>query len=154
MKITINIADEVHTNICRYLIDYKGVICVRQWNIISIIEELVENTYASQPIPVPDSNKCEYTENLIKNDILLEADKIINGERNLQYGEPEDSFKKIGKYWSQYLQDKVGLPIDEISSHDVAMMMILLKVARTDGDKKKRDNYVDIAGYAALAGRL
>ena len=32
-------------------------------------------------------------------------------------------------------------------------MMCLLKIARANASKKK-DNYVDIAGYAALAARL
>jgi uncharacterized protein DUF6378 len=83
-----------------------------------------------------------------KNDILAEADKIINGERNEQYGEAEDNFEAIARLWSAYLGAKSGL-----SGHDVAMLMILLKIARTNG-RKKKDNYVDICGYAALAAKL
>lgn len=103
-----------------------------------------------------------------KNDILEEADKIINGERNDDYGKAEDSFKEVGHYWNEYINHQMFKMQGEfhpdsnpqgweyesiIDSHDVAMMMILLKVARTNG-KKKRDNYVDICGYAALAEKL
>ncbi len=104
-----------------------------------------------------------------KNEILAEADRIINGERNEQYGKAEDAFESISSYWNILLNAKMqkifdGYDVEKyegmkwsweeiVEAHDVAMMMILLKVARTKG-KKKRDNYVDIAGYAALAAKL
>ena len=40
-----------------------------------------------------------------------------------------------------------------ITGHDVAMMMCLLKIARQTY-APKRDNLVDLAGYAALAQRI
>lgn len=79
--------------------------------------------------------------------ILEEANKIVNGARNEAYGKPEDNFKRIAVYWSSYL-DK------EVTTHDVAIMMILLKVARTQSGTGSMDNYVDIAGYAACAGEI
>lgn len=97
-----------------------------------------------------------------KNDILEEADKIINGERNDDYGKPEDCFREVARYWNTYIRAIIakgdsGKPLyhwqEIINSHDVAMMMVLLKVARTNKSKKK-DNYVDIAGYAAIAEKL
>ena len=79
--------------------------------------------------------------------ILTKANKIVNGVRNETYGTPEDNFKCIAVYWSRYL-DK------EVTAHDVAIMMILLKVARTQSGTGSMDNYVDIAGYAACAGEI
>lgn len=73
--------------------------------------------------------------------LLDEAKRIVCGDRDQQYGKPEDNFEKISKLWSYYLTYP-------ISKGDVAMMMILLKVAR-EGEKHKNDNLVDIAGYAA-----
>ena len=106
----------------------------------------------------------------IRNNILAEADEIIHGERNEQYGSAEDSFALIADYWNQYVSNKVikivrsyedghmnvldWIGEDIVEAHDVSMMMILLKIARTDGTIKKKDNYVDIAGYAALAARM
>lgn len=81
--------------------------------------------------------------------ILKTASEIISGERNDQYGSPEESFSTIARLWNVYLITcRNGR--DFITKTDVAMMMILLKVARTNGEPTK-DSLVDIAGYAALA---
>ena len=79
--------------------------------------------------------------------ILTEANKIVNGARNEEYGKPEDNFNLIAGFWSRYLNKAV-------TAHDVAIMMVLLKVARTKTGKGSLDNYVDIAGYAACAGEV
>lgn len=76
---------------------------------------------------------------------LNEAMKCVCQDRNNQYGEPEDSFKTIADFWSNYL----GYPINTV---DVAMMMALLKIARVARSKNglgTRDSYIDLAGYAA-----
>ena len=72
--------------------------------------------------------------------ILKEADDITGGCRQEAYGSPEDNFREIAGYWSNYLKKK-------IEPADVARMMILLKIARQTHNPK-RDNLVDIAGYA------
>lgn len=78
---------------------------------------------------------------------ILEAARVcVCGERERDYGSPEDSFALIGKLWSAYM----GVPV---SPKDVAMCMALLKVARIKaGDKV--DSFVDLAGYAACAGEI
>lgn len=55
----------------------------------------------------------------------------------------ENTFAHIAALWSGYLDL-------QITSHDVAMMMCLLKIARTKGDSYKLslDTYVDLANYA------
>jgi hypothetical protein len=80
--------------------------------------------------------------------ILAEAEKCVCSDREMDYGTPEDSFYKISKLWNAYLGDNVT---DE---HDVAMMMALVKVARIRTGKRKVDNYIDLAGYAACAGEI
>ena len=97
---------------------------------------------------------------------LDEAKNIINGERQDQYGNPEDSFALVAKYWEAYLnaseytdEDNLkpkDLNVDiELDAKDIAHMMILFKLARCSGQQEKRDNYVDIAGYTAIvADRL
>ena len=84
--------------------------------------------------------------------ILREAARIVCGDRNAQYGEPEDSFRAIAEFWETYVREKCVTPGEDvcIRSEDVAMMMVLLKVARTFGGTKA-DTYIDIAGYAACA---
>lgn len=85
--------------------------------------------------------------------VLEEAKRCICQDRQDQYGAPEDSFFTIAQFWSTYLvgEDKLKCIL---SKEDVALMMVLLKVARTNGHKHHVDNYVDMAGYAALAAEL
>lgn len=86
-------------------------------------------------------------EKITKNAILEKAKNIINGERQGTYGEAEDSFAVISQMWSAYLGR-------DITSVDVANMMILMKVARNSSGVYKDDNWIDICGYAALGGEI
>ncbi|MCC8181541.1 MAG: DUF6378 domain-containing protein [Clostridiales bacterium] len=74
---------------------------------------------------------------------LEQAKKCVCGQREQDYGSPEDSFAMIAKLWSVYLD------YDSISPKDVAAMMALLKIARISGDVATADSFVDLAGYAA-----
>lgn len=82
-----------------------------------------------------------------REEILSKAEDIVNGARQNTYGSPEDCFASIAGMWGSYL----GI---SLSPSDVAMLMVLLKVARTKGRRDYADNYIDIAGYAACAGEL
>jgi hypothetical protein len=85
-------------------------------------------------------------------DLLTEAISIITGSRAENYGKAENSFGMIADLWTTYLDNRTG-DRDMITGHDVAMMMCLLKIARQTY-APKRDNLVDLAGYAALAQRI
>ena len=85
--------------------------------------------------------------------ILQEANDIISGEREGQYGKAEDSFARIAMLWNTYIEAKYGDQQFELSAEDVAHMMTLLKMAR-QMHSHKRDNFVDAIGYMALAHRI
>lgn len=68
-------------------------------------------------------------------------------ERPDQHGEPEDSFSRIADFWSTYLDT-------HIDADQVAMMMALLKVARSAEGVYDDDNPRDIAGYVENYARL
>ena len=78
--------------------------------------------------------------------VLAEAERLVSGERQEMYGAPEESFDQIAQCWSALLSHKV-------STKDVALMMVMLKIIR-EKNKPKRDNLVDIAGYARCAERI
>ncbi len=99
-----------------------------------------------------------------KGKILNDAIQIINGERQDQYGDPEDSFTLIAEYWQVYLrnmlldkaQDQQLSVIDVLFNEflkddNIAMMMVLFKIAREHYQGKK-DNVVDAAGYLGIYG--
>ncbi len=78
--------------------------------------------------------------------IIEEAQKIVHGQRNEDYGDMADSFKRIAALWSGYLGTQVDM-------FDVAKMMILLKVSRAKHGNH-RDSYVDIVGYVECVDKL
>ena len=86
------------------------------------------------------------------NDIILEANRLINGERQDQYGRPEDSFAAIAKVWTGLLANKLRPNVD-ISPADVALLMTGLKLARYT-NRAGRDDVVDAHGYLMLLSRL
>ena len=87
---------------------------------------------------------------MTREDVLKAAKQCVCGEREQDYGTPEQNFASIADLWTTYL---AYLP-NEIAPKDVAAMMILLKVARIASGHGKMDNWVDIAGYAACGGEL
>ena len=89
-------------------------------------------------------------------DILDRAKAIVTGEREKQYGKPEDNFAAVAQMWEVYLREQcVGEGADvRVAPEDVAMMMVLLKVGRLMTGDYLADNYVDICGYAACAGEI
>lgn len=79
---------------------------------------------------------------------ILEAARVcVCGEREQEYGNPEDNFEAIARLWSAYK----GIDFKAI---DVAMMMSLLKIARIATGSGTADSFVDLAGYAACGGEI
>ena len=78
-------------------------------------------------------------------DALKLAQELVTGPRAKTYGDKIVNHANIAKMWSAYL-DK------EITAHDAAVMMALLKVARTKFGAPTADTYVDAAAYMAIAG--
>ena len=89
-------------------------------------------------------------------DILDRAAMCVCGEREEDYGSPEDSFGLIAEFWTSYLKRKcVGVGADVcVGAADVAMLMALLKIARVAGGRGTADCFVDLAGYAACGGEV
>ena len=83
---------------------------------------------------------------MTRSDILEQAKICVCGDREEDYGSPEDNFSKIADLWSAYTGHTY-------SALDVAMMMSLLKIARIYAGTKS-DSFVDLAGYAACAGEI
>lgn len=84
---------------------------------------------------------------MTRESILNRAIECVCGEREQDYGSPEDNFGRIATYWSAHL----GM---EITAEDVAVMMALLKIARIGTGTATDDSWVDLAGYAACGGEI
>ncbi|BBC43880.1 hypothetical protein SEA_DELORIS_58 [Mycobacterium phage Deloris] len=81
--------------------------------------------------------------------ILTTAEEIINGQRAQDYGDAKENHIRIANLWNTYLQKP-----DLISHDDVAVMMILLKIARFMENGYHHDTVVDIAGYAGVLEKM
>ena len=80
-------------------------------------------------------------------DICARAAVLVKGERQTTHGDKVQCLQNVADLWSAYLGTAVG-------AHDAALMMVLLKVARTKAGTFNVDDYVDMAGYAGCAGEI
>ena len=80
-------------------------------------------------------------------EFLSEASRLVGIDREKDYGDKVENHKNIARLWSAYLEIK-------IEAHDVAIMMALLKIARTKLGKVSKDTYIDMAAYGAIAGEI
>ena len=81
-------------------------------------------------------------------EILDMAKKCVCGQREQDYGSPENNFERIANLWNAYLGAQT------VNAVDVAMMLGLLKIARIKTGTGTSDSFVDLAGYAACGGEI
>ena len=75
--------------------------------------------------------------------VLEEANRLVEGSRSNDYGSPSDNHERIATLWSVLFEQ-------EITARQVALAMVLVKVAR-EVHSPKRDNLVDGAAYFHIA---
>lgn len=78
-------------------------------------------------------------------DLLTTAMQLVGGDRHKDYGDKVKNHNNIAKLWSAYKDV-------EITPHDVAIMMVLLKIARTKLGAVSSDTYIDGSAYMSIAG--
>ena len=79
--------------------------------------------------------------------ILEKANKLVSKDREKDYGDKVKNHENIARLWSAYKDI-------EITAHDVAVMMTLLKIARTKLGAVSEDTYIDMSAYGAIAGEI
>lgn len=82
----------------------------------------------------------------IRQTVLDTAKQYVSQDRNLDYDTPEKNFEMIAELWNAYLANRGTHPLHP---YDVAVLMLLVKVARISTSPQKQDHWIDIAGYAA-----
>lgn len=83
----------------------------------------------------------------VAGEICSEAADLVSGDRAAAYGDAKANYEVVAGLWSAFL----GVPI---SAQQAAIMMALLKIGRIATGSNKRDNFVDLAGYAGVAGEI
>jgi len=84
------------------------------------------------------NNKAEQSR-----EFLQEAHGIVYGDRHEEYGDAADNFIDIAKMWTDWNRGY------HFTKEDVAMMMIMVKIARCH-HKWTEDSLKDIIGYCTL----
>lgn len=72
--------------------------------------------------------------------ILQEAERLVNGDRQTDYGHPIEDFRRTAQMWSAILGA-------DVEPQQVGLCMMAVKISR-QCNRPKRDNLVDAAGYA------
>ena len=81
-----------------------------------------------------------------KQSILQEADEIVNGSRQSDYGDANESFSRIATIASV-------MTGKELSPEDCCAVMMAVKLVR-ESFNHKRDNIVDLCGYAYIMNEI
>ncbi len=101
------------------------------------------------PIIAADSHKspCPLMES-----VLEEAQRIVYGKRQVDYGHPCVSLNQIAQLWTGYAEARTGSTVIYLPQ-DVANMMILSKMGRSLNSPRNWDHPVDMAGWAGVYAR-
>lgn len=75
------------------------------------------------------------------------AKTLVIHERAKTYGNAFEMHSQIALMWTAILGHK-------IEAHQVALLMAALKLARAATNPEHEDNFIDLCGYAALAGEM
>ena len=78
---------------------------------------------------------------------ILQSATDLYSERGLSYGHPSDNMARAARLVSAYLE----VPVED---YQIAVILSLVKIARTLEDGSKVDSWIDAASYIAIAGQL
>jgi len=82
------------------------------------------------------------------------AASLVSGDRERTHGNKTDNHQRIAAVWNGILLAAGKQPRHALNAHDVANLMEGMKIARRYAGSFNVDDYVDGAGYAAVAGEI
>lgn len=106
-------------------------------------------TTAPLPMTTPGTQR--------RKDRLAQIEKCVCNDRQNTYGDAEDNFANIAKFWNTWLIQRGILQVTAstcVEPHDVAVMSALIKIARLSTSPDHIDNWDDLAGYAVCGGGI
>ena len=117
-------------------------------NRYSLVTSPTSNTLMSMMTYTSTStgSDLDIDKSIQKESILLQADKIVNGDRNEQYGDPNIAFEE----YRTILKATFGI---DLTSAQICKVLMAIKLGRMKY-KYKEDSLVDLCGYAEILNRL
>lgn len=103
------------------------------------------NTPLTDPMPrqIRDTTPAD----LQDLNVFEEAERVVYGRGEAEYGHPKDNYRRIADLWSPILGRSV-------TPGEVVLCMAQVKVARLIATPMHRDSVVDLAGYAGVYERV
>lgn len=86
--------------------------------------------------------------------IIDSAAKLVAGDRQEAYGDPMDGMVRLAIALNAWLHMTGNATPRPLSPKDAAMFQVMLKIARSETGPLRMDNFVDLAGWAAVAGEV
>jgi hypothetical protein len=88
-----------------------------------------------------------------KSTLADKANKLVQGDRQRDYGDKLQNFSQIAMLWQGVLAAKLA-PDSAITPEDVALCMIQVKISRLAKSPDHKDSIIDIAGYSICYDKL
>jgi len=124
---------------------------------LKVIDVATLAPLVNPPIPLVElkieaANALLPSNELHSKSILGEAKRLTSGSRQTDYGHPRDDFARTAAMWNGILAANLRDGAT-ITAMDVPLCLVAVKLAR-QAHRHKRDNLVDIAGYARTAAMV
>lgn len=97
--------------------------------------------------------RCLWRQDVNAEEIAKGAAGLVVGTRERTHGDKLRNHENIARLWNAYRAIRRD-PSADFTALDVALMMDLLKTARTQLGEHNPDDYVDKCGYSAVAGEI
>lgn len=88
-----------------------------------------------------------------RDEVLDTAKGLINGDRAKDYGDAAENFARIADLVTPILAAKLK-DGEKVDAHEVALILLQLKVARLITSPGHEDSWVDAAGYVSLGAEV
>ena len=85
-------------------------------------------------------------------EIINKTSELVSGDRKEAYGDVMLGLTRIAGIWNALMGAAGKAPARPLDAHDVAQMMVGLKQARAYTGPLRFDNFIDAAGWSAIAG--
>lgn len=136
---------------------YDAPSCAEAWRAYQKDAEILLATWIGGADYVKESAKQEPKKTPeTRREILQVAERCVCGDRDQEYGGPEDSFALIARLWEPIIEARCVSSSGEITldAVTVALLMAELKIARAATNIVHMDSWVDLVGYAACGGEI
>ena len=86
-------------------------------------------------------------------ELLDKTKSLLSEDREKFHRNKVLNHENIARLWTGYIQNKLKLAVI-ILPEDLANLMALLKIARTQQGGFNLDDYIDASAYSAIAGEI